>query len=291
MKRLFFALTALISVMFISCEKDNGLISTEDEAIVLNDAAAEASVEAVDYEVDLFTGSDGAILLAGTTNKSTENGPFWGRYKLGQRPVITVEKTNNTFPVTITIDYGTGVELNNGTKLKGKIVIAITAAPRTKGAVRTVTFVDFYVNDIKIEGTRTISFMASLDGIGFTIVGDLLITFPNGTTLERESEKTRLFVQGWDTPADLSDDKFQITGFVSNVSSEGYTFSATITKPLIRLGTCRYIVEGTVAYNRNNKQTGELDYGDGTCDDLATITKDGETKVITLGKWRQIRNN
>lgn len=291
MKNLLFAMFAMISVVLFSCNKEDSLISSQDEAIVSNDAAVEAIVETADYEVDLFTGSDANILLAGSTNKSTMDGPFWGRYKIGQRPIITIEGTKGSFPIIITIDYGSGVELVNGNMIKGKIVINITASPRTLGATRTVTFVDFYINEIKIEGTRTISFIAGLDGIGFTIVGEMLITFPDGSTIERESEKTRLFVQGWQTPADLSDDKFQITGFASSVSSEGYSFSAIINEPLIRLGTCRFISEGVVVFSLNNKPIATLDYGNGTCDDLATITKNGETKVITLGKWRKINNN
>jgi hypothetical protein len=290
MKKLFLVAIAAMSLIMFSCNKQDNLISTEDEAIIANDAAAEAIIETADYEVDLYSGSEASILLVSGTTKTTAC-PFLGRYVIGQCPEITIEKTDGGFPITITLNYGDGVELINGTIIKGTVVIFISAAPRTAGAYRTVTFNDFYIDNIKITGTRTITFIAGIEGIGFTVVGDMLITFPNGTYIERDTEKTRLFVEGFDTPALLSDDKFQMTGFTSSVSSEGYSFSATITEPLIRVGTCRFIVQGVVVFTRNDNLMAELNYGDGTCDDIATITKDGETRQITLGKWRIIRTN
>ncbi|NJO91796.1 MAG: hypothetical protein HC831_24620 [Chloroflexia bacterium] len=43
--------------------------------------------------------------------------------------------------------------------------------------------------------------------------------------------------------------------------------------PLIRLGDCRYIVSGIVVMEKNEEVFATLDFGDGTCDDIATITK------------------
>jgi hypothetical protein len=293
MKKLFLGFVAILSIAFFSCNKDKAnLISSEDEAIVSNDAAIEAVVESADYEVDLYSGSTESISIAGSLLKSSNDLPFGGRYHLGQAPNVTVEWTNGSYPVTITLNYGDGVELANGSVIKGSIVIVVSAAPRTNGAVRTVTFNNFYIDSINIAGTRTITFTTDLGNIPTcSIVGDITITFEDGTTIERNTEKTRAFIEGYNTPGDYSDDKFQITGFTNSVSSEGYTFSATIVEPLIRLGTCRYIVQGVVSLSKNDGVFAELNYGDGTCDDIATITKNGETRQITLGKRHRIRNN
>jgi hypothetical protein len=79
-----------------------------------------------------------------------------------------------------------------------------------------------------------------------------------------------------------------IEGFVDYETSNGKIFSKTITYPLTKTGACRFITEGTVTFARNGEKFAELDYGDGTCDDVATITKDGETRQITIGRrlWR-----
>lgn len=291
MKKLFFSLLALATLVLFSCDKEDGvssLINEEEEAIVANDAAAEAVVESMDYEVDLFTGSESTISQVGL--KSGAEGPFRGRYRLGQAPNVTVETTDGTYPKTITLDYGDGTELMNGTVISGSIVIVVSAPPRTDGASRVATFNDFYVDGVNITGTKTITFtLNEEDGITFTCVGDITVTFDDGTSIERDAEKKREFVEGFETPLDHSDDVMHITGFVSSVSSEGYSFSRTIIEPLVRLGDCRHIVSGTVLMEKNDETFAELDYGDGTCDDIATIIKDGEERQITLGNRHRIR--
>jgi hypothetical protein len=293
MKKLFFSLLALSTIILFSCNKEDGasLISSEEEAIVLNDAATETVMESADYEIDLFSGSTESINDAATGLKSTEQHPFWGRYRLGQAPTVILETTDGDFPKTITLDYGEGTELNNGTVISGQIIIVVSAPPRTDGATREVTFNDFYVDSVNIAGTRNISFSANdEEGITFTVVGDLVFTFTDGTYIERHAEKIRKLVEGYATFFDHSDDVLHITGYTSAVSSEGYSFSKTIIEPLVRLGTCRYIVSGIVVMEKNDEVFAELDFGDGTCDDIATIVKDGEERQITLGKRHRIRN-
>ncbi len=293
MKKLILSLLALSTFVFFSCNKEetSSLISSEEEAIISNDAVAETVTESADYEIDLFTSSTESINDANSGLKSTEQHPFWARYRLGVPPAVIIETTNGDFPKTITLDYGDETVLNNGTVISGSIVIVVSAPPRTDGATRVVTFNDFYVDSVNIAGTRTITFNASdEEGITFYVVGDLVLTFTDGTYIERHAEKVRKMVEGYSTFFDHSDDKFEITGYVSSVSSEGYTFSRTIIEPLIRLGDCRYIVSGIVVVERNDEVIATLDFGDGTCDDIATITKDGEERQITLGKRHRIRN-
>lgn len=293
MKNLLLTLLVLVSIAFFSCNKEEtSILSSEDEAILSNDAAAEAVIEVSDYEVELFSGSNESIDMSGGNLKSANEWPFAIRYRFGLPPVITVDPADGTFPITITLNYGEGVELVSGNTISGKIIIVLSAPPRTNGATRTVTFDNFYVDSVNIAGSRTWTFTAKETGGGIVnVIGSTVITFADGTTINRELEKTREFISGYDTPFLFSDDRFQITGFTNSVSSEGYTFSAVIQEPLIRTGECRFIVEGTVVFSNNDEQIAILDYGDGSCDDIASITKNGEERQITLGKRHKIRNN
>ena len=63
---------------------------------------------------------------------------------MGLPPVITIEKTDGGFPITITLDYGDGTELLNGRIISGTITIVVSAPPRTDGATRTVTRITSY---------------------------------------------------------------------------------------------------------------------------------------------------
>jgi len=74
----------------------------------------------------------------------------------------------------------------------------------------------------------------------------------------------------------------QITGSVEVKSSTGDTYTRVITEAVIRLGECNHPVQGIVTYSKNGELTGELNYGDGTCDNLASLTTNGATVEITL---------
>ncbi len=117
MKNLFLSLLALATLVLFSCNKDeigsSNLLSSEEEALVLNDAAAREVSEVVDYEVDLFSGSSESFNLVGSSLKTSGADFFGGRYRFGLPPVITIEKTDGGYPMTITLDYGEGTELIN----------------------------------------------------------------------------------------------------------------------------------------------------------------------------------
>ena len=57
-----------------------------------------------------------------------------------------------------------------------------------------------------------------------------------------------------------------------------------ISKPLIKLEDCVYIVEGTIEFHKGNKVLAIIDYGDGICDNIATKTIDGVTSEFNLDK-------
>ena len=64
-------------------------------------------------------------------------------------------------------------------------------------------------------------------------------------------------------------------------------FKKVITRPLVKTDDCEYIVAGIIEYY--DTKTGELmatiDFGDGTCDDLAIkTTPDGEEHVFSLSE-------
>jgi len=287
MKKRIVLITAVAAAFLFGCEKnltnDINLLSEEEEAVILEDAASDNVIEAMDYEIDYYTSSQD-IIAGINLNKKSAQWRRW-RYVNGEGPAVTVDPTGRAYPKTITVDYGDGIELVNGRIISGKIVIEVSARPLTDGATREISYVNFYVDSVFIEGGATRTFMGtdSTERI-FSNVSDLTLTFPDNTVLKRYSERTRTLVEGFETLFLHSDDVISITGFVEYEASNGATFSKTITDPLIKTGACRFIIQGTVFFTHNGEDFAELDYGDGTCDDVATITKDGETRQITIGK-------
>jgi arabinogalactan endo-1,4-beta-galactosidase len=48
---------------------------------------------------------------------------------------------------------------------------------------------------------------------------------------------------------------------------------------------CQYIKAGKLKIERDGKKDAVVDYGDGTCDDKATVKIGNRSKDITLRKW------
>ncbi|MFW5644453.1 MAG: hypothetical protein ACOCZL_00940 [Bacteroidota bacterium] len=297
MKTRIFLIAAATTAFLMGCEKepadDMNLFTEEEEAVIMEDAASDNVIEAMDYEVDFYTSSEDLIDGLSGSKKSASAAEWRWRYKNGAGPAITVDPTGRAYPKTITIDYGDGIELVNGRIISGKIIIDVSARPRTNGATREVRYENFYVDSVNIAGgaTRTFTGADSTERV-FSNVSDLTLTFADGTVLYRTSERTRTLAEGFETLFRHSDDVILISGYVNYEAENGATFSKTIVDPLLKTGACRFIVQGIVSFTLNGEDFAELDYGDGTCDDLATITKDDETRQITIGRrlrriWRQ----
>src|SRR5262249_32088485 len=108
-----------------------------------------------------------------------------------------------------------------------------------------------------------------------------IITLPTGQTIVWTSQRDREWIQGESTLL-IFDDVYSITGSASGTDQNGNPFTVTITNPLIVKVTCPWITEGTLSITHGSLPTATLDYGDGTCDDQATVTINGNTFVITL---------
>lgn len=186
---------------------------------------------------------------------------------------------------TVTLDFGTGCELPNGNVLKGKIILNFAKNTDAKILTITKTFENFYHNEIMVEGQTTIVKTRENDN-GYpqaTHAFNKKLTWPDGEFYSRNGVKTREWVAGFDTK-NWGDDVFLITGNWEIVRKNGTTITAEITTPLKREMACRFLVSGTIGLTKN-ENSGTLDFGTGTCDNVAVFTNgDGETKEIILRK-------
>ena len=276
-----FTMMAGVSFFFTSCEKsDTGakvseeeLATAEDNALMetlLDDAINEADLAVLTVD-DWIYNSDGSTLKSATVDSC---------------PVITVDHPDSTFwPKVITVDYGDlCVGLHDRTR-SGKIIITITGRYMVPGSRRTVELVDYYVDGVHVEGTRTTTNEGRNDAgnlVFSTILKDGKITKNDTTIITREYERYREWVAGEET-RNRWDDVFFITGNGSGTTFCGHSYEMTITSPLERARSCRFIKSGTVSITIDDNPPITLDYGDGTCDNIATITNGDDTREIELG--------
>ncbi len=63
-------------------------------------------------------------------------------------------------------------------------------------------------------------------------------------------------------------------------------YEKVIIEPLVKSDDCDYIISGIIKYYETASWTATVDFGDGTCDDLATkYTDDGETYIFNISEY------
>ena len=67
-------------------------------------------------------------------------------------------------------------------------------------------------------------------------------------------------------------------------SGSDQNYRKVIVEPLVRIEGCDYIVAGIIDFYKGGKWIASIDFGDGTCDDLAIKIWDGGRKEIRLSK-------
>lgn len=265
-----FILSGLFSIAGLTACEDDPTTSISSETVLEETAFAENVFSNLSYVIEEATG------ISTLSNGRFIRGEGHGPKDCATRTIE--EPEDGSFPKIITLDYGDSCVSRGNMVIQGKIVTTITGPKDEVGSSVTTTFEDFYVNDHHIEGT-SIRTVVSEYVQTETLEGGK-ITTPEGETFTRESTRTREMIEGMDTE-DRSDDVFQITGSSSGITPEGVSYSKTITSPLISSHDCPWITSGTIETVIDGV-TSITDFGDGECDDTATVTEDGETEEITM---------
>ncbi|GAA4051575.1 hypothetical protein GCM10022409_43030 [Hymenobacter glaciei] len=183
---------------------------------------------------------------------------------------------------TLTIDFGTTNCLcADGRYRRGKIVVRFTTDVLTRRAGSVVTRVDYFVNDNQHTATRTFT---DIGNGSFTVdvTNASIIRANNGGTHSWTANWTFNRTAGFGTPQ-VADDVYSVTGSATGTNRKSVGYTSTIQSPLIKRADCpKYFVQGTMAITNTNSKAMTLDYGNGTCDNVATATVNGRTRTISL---------
>ena len=261
--------------------------SDTDDSSVDPESVLEETAFTENVFTELKSDVDAAVDISGLSN-----GRFGRGFGRGDCATRTVEEPEEGgYPKVITIEYTDDCDNGHGMSKSGKIIITLTDSVNVVGAQIIQTFEDFYVNGNLIEGTRTRTIVS--ETVYTTTLEGGKITTEDGDVFTREATRTFEMIAGMDTE-ERSDDVFEITGSASGVSSEGVTYSKTITEALVKSKDCPWITSGVIETEADGV-TSTLDFGDGDCDNVATITnEDGTEEEITMDfriKRRHRRHN
>lgn len=197
--------------------------------------------------------------------------------------VDSVSIDTNVMPHTMLIAYGTvNCTGDDGRTRRGNILVTFTGRYRATGTVITITPQDYYVDDNKIQGIRTVTNLGpDAEGhLKFSVSGNGTVTAPdNSWTSSHTYDRVRTWIAGEHTPTPW-DDVYLITGTGSGVNRNGRAYALTITQPLRVDVGCWQPVSGRVEIIPEGRPTRYVDYGNGECDGTYTVTVNGVTTTI-----------
>lgn len=259
------------SLLLSSCSKEDDNNVSEDLSATEDNAIAERLFDNVSNIAD-------EAYSLGSNYKSTEN----NRVLVGDCATVTLDTTSS--PRVLTIDFGTENCLcPDGRYRRGKIIVTFTGRYYQEGTVITHSFDEYFVNDHQVLGSKVVTNAGrnEMDNMYFIIEVLGQVIKPNGSQFSWVAYREREWVEGEGTPW-IRDNVYHITGHVDGVTVHGKTYNMTIINPLRRELDCRYLVSGTYEFTPEDRPTRIVDYGTGACDNIATVTVNGNTWTIYL---------
>ena len=287
MKMKKFTLFVLSFGLMTSCSEDgvSGFsenLSTTTVVETINSIAFEEDIDnLISESFDLSSNVISARSADAGSDKDTKK--FKGD-KYGDCASVVVDEENNTKTIT----FSEECEGKRGQTRSGTIIVTYSQIQGEIGSFREVSYDDFYLNGVKIEGTRRTEILSTDENGSKTMrttLTDGKMIYEDGTFKTISAEMTRYI--------HVENDKKQYTtlsGRKSGVSTEGVSFSMEITTPIKFVYNCfgegqrkrgKVPVQGIKVTN-DGAQTITTDFGDGTCDTLVEITKDGEIETVDL---------
>jgi hypothetical protein len=253
-----------VTIFFFAmgCSKEEGSNSNTDEQAL--EVKTEKTIQEIDATAD-------KVSLLGMNHRLPECAE-----------VSTAFSEGGDFPRVITVDFGEdGCATNSNSIHKGQIIITLSDEVQNVGAVREVSFLDYSINDEEVSGFR------KMENIGPNEEGYMVFTCTHEVwigTMKQLGTGSRIWFEGMGTE-EWSDDVFYIEGSSQTYRDEVLKMEKSILERLVVDRSCGYIKAGVLSLEKNG-QLAQVDYGDGTCDDKAILTLDGEVFEIDLDRFR-----
>ena len=203
-------------------------------------------------------------------------------------PLIKIhEETGNTF-TTLSINYGIADQTDHLGRLKrGEIVTQIKGQFGENLSEQEIQFNNFYVNKMKVDGSVTIKSMGnnSYEQPSFAILYDsLLFTCESGLSYSISGNKTKEWIEGFDTPENPWDDQFLLSGDSFGTNSENRAYKSKIITPLLISRACEFILAGETEFTIEDESI-IYNFGDRLCDNKGSYIRKGEKYEFEFGRY------
>lgn len=256
------ALMAICGLFAISCSTDSDTPEVPEQQFTEEDLELILDSEETTSVVD--------EILADIYANDSKTGKYAISAKEGEDCYVA-EYTASGYTVTFNNCYLNGSDNVNGT-------LVVTYSQGENSASFSASYEDFYVGEVKINGTKSFSMSGDEEAgmVSISVTSDMVAEFPNGDVITETGTKTITVTAGdtlETTTVTISGDwSVSKNDHVYSVSSDGVTGNFS----------CEYLVEGEMNINHNGLEV-SVDFGDGSCDNKATVTyPNGATQEIEL---------
>lgn len=276
-QKMFSFTLSLVFIFFMACNDDNenNVTFTESEKSAYE---AEESTENIFDIVE-------SITLAAMDFSDANTG---GRLAVFQNPETScaeISFTPGDEVNKVVIDFGSGCVGPDGKTRKGKVIVDYKGSWLVQGSLVTTVLQDFYIDGIKVEGTRVVNsfgYQNSTLTLKVQIAGGKVI-WPDETFLTRTSTRTHKLKIG----QSLDEIELEVTGEAAGVTREGIEYVVETVEPLLFKGSCRgntiYLpVSGIKTITIPELPVLTVNYGAGDCDNKITVILNRGSKEITL---------
>ncbi|WP_149275770.1 hypothetical protein [Pareuzebyella sediminis] len=253
----FMALAALTVVVF-SCSKDDKDTLEQDEQVSQTELKTILEIDALSSVADQVVADLFNADNSGGTAKTSE--------------CYGAVYTDTGFSVTFNDCSVDNVDNVDGT-------LTVVYGQQSDSHAFSVTYDNLTVGTASIDGTRTFTLVGNQQesSVSFIITSDMTLTLGDGSEISEKGSKTFAFIFG----ETLGESKLTIDGEWM-VKANGNTYSIDVSELLEAGFGCDYIGKGLMALNKNGLQV-SVDFGDGTCDDVASIIyPDGTNEEVSL---------
>lgn len=265
----------VIAFAIVACERDERFSQGTDEEEEQTLESASTSEEASDDVLEVVAQTETQMAATGGRRNSACG-------------VVTKDVENKI----VTIDFGDGCVGPYGRERSGKIIVAYSGVVGDSLANRVITFENYFVNNKGVTGTIELRDIEINDAGNLQSTKkliDLKVSFPNGEYVVFNGARTRELVSGY-ADNDPSNNVYRITGTVSGQSTTGRSFTHEITTPIVANWACA--AEGNFARVSGVVEMTALggyvarkrivNYGDGECDNIITITTSRRTFEVVV---------
>lgn len=274
-KNLFYAFLAAFIFTLAACHQDEtpGFSSEDTEDASLDAIEDSYFDDADDLVGEAFAAAEGAV----NGKKATDD----------RLSCATVTYDGDGSTGILRIDFGDGCIDPRGNNRSGVMVITHTGAWNLAGSTWSISFYGYIINEHAIEGTRTVtvvSYTEQLSVYDVVLVGGR-ITSPDGRVATREVTRRREHERNENNLLD----RLIIYGSAQGTLRNGRGYSIEILEPLVYTRTCAaegvFIPVSGVKFVTKGLRELTIDYGNGACDNLVTLTnKNGRTVEYEVKK-------